>query len=566
MSVQSDLERRIQTLDPKAFERLVFDLVLAEHANANALAAPDGGADVLVPAGGGRRARIWQAKRHVPRIKFAECEKSLKTAMAIHDPEAVVFVFAKDLTASEARAFEARLRKPGADADVAVSYCGLSALRARVQDNPKLRVRHLSYDEQTVLDIFASQRSGASAVERTFGLRDFLGAEDPAYEYTIELQTTEFEPRFRPTDRVTLVASDGAQHLRLAANPRSPNAGPVLTWRFTDDEEGQLARERALLAVARGDEEVAVETGFIADLTAAPKAMRDSVGHPTATSQQGRVVFTPGPPIPLSIAVVKGGVETSRRDLSVRPFPSSGAFTHCFVGLHRGFMPFLGLRALEGDPHIQLALAPMLDLGQNARENATATRFNLDLLEADDVHLTGPLFPEHLTRAGPVQPLMPETVIQLTEYWHAMYESVVFLEDRLGTTIPVHPPPFTQEELTCLNDAVETVRSGEFEATFREATVTTHPAAAPLNTAFLHGHPMVTFRVVRSVFDTEVDLGRAVANWPDIRIVEVPTPLITPDPTMRLKLIAVGNGDMHCRLLAPDEGPPAGALAIPSPN
>jgi hypothetical protein len=72
VSVHSDLERRIQTLDPKAFEQFVFDLVLAEHPRANAMAAPDGGADVLVPAGGGRAARVWQAKRHVRRIKFAE--------------------------------------------------------------------------------------------------------------------------------------------------------------------------------------------------------------------------------------------------------------------------------------------------------------------------------------------------------------------------------------------------------------------------------------------------------------------------------------------------------------
>ncbi|MFZ1996643.1 MAG: hypothetical protein WAU75_21195, partial [Solirubrobacteraceae bacterium] len=407
MSAQSDLDFRIQTLDPKAFEALVFDVVFAEYPGANALAAPDGGADVLVPVADGQRAGVWQAKRHVSRINVAECEKSLKAAIATYEPESVVFVFAKDLTANEVKAFEKRLRELGAEAGVDVSYWGLSALRARVQDNPRLRVRHLSYDEQTLLDIFASQRSGASVVARTFGLRDVLGAEDPAYEYTVELQTTEFKPRFKPTDRVTLVASHGEQHLRLAANPRNPNAGPVMTWGFTNDDTGHQAREEALLAVARGDKEVTVEAGFAADLTAAPKVMRESVEKTTAASRRMRVIFTPGPPIPLSITVVKGGVETSQRKLNVYPFPPSGTFTHCYVGLDRGFMPFLGFRVIDGDPRIQLALAPMLELGDDARENTAATRFNLDLVAADDVCLTGPLFPEHLTRVGAVRPLMP---------------------------------------------------------------------------------------------------------------------------------------------------------------
>jgi hypothetical protein len=295
--------------------------------------------------------------------------------------------------------------------------------------------------------------SGRSA----FGTSSLL--KTPPTSSTVELLSTEFpEPRVKPTDRVTLLASEGDQHLRLTANPRDPNAAPVIKWRFTDDEGGTLARQDALLAVARGDEEVAVETGFVADLTAAPKVMRDRVEQTTEETRQMRVVFTPGPPVPLSVAVIEGGVEASRRELSVYPFPPSGAFAHCYVGLDRGFMPFLRFRVVDGNPRVQVALAPMLELGNSARKNAAATGFNLDLVEADDVRLAGPLFPEYLTRAGPVQPLMPESIIQLTEYWHAMYESVMFLEDELGITIPVHPPPFTHDELVNLNQAVDTLR------------------------------------------------------------------------------------------------------------
>jgi len=567
VSAQSDLERRIQALEPRDFERLAYDLVVAENRDANALTPPDGGADVLVLSEDGRRARVWQAKRHVRSIKWKACEKSLQDAITNYEPESVAFVFAKDLTVGEIKSFERRLREPGARAGVGVSYWGLNAVRSRVQDNRVLRVRHLSYDEQTLLDIFASQRSAANILERTFGLDEVLSAEDPVYEYTVEMLRTEIpEPRAKRTDRVTIIASEGDKHVRVTARPRDVDSGPVMEWRFTDDERGKLARQGALLAVARGDAEVAVESGFEWRFATAPKVMRDTYELTTEASRRMRVVFTPGPAIPLTIAAMRAGGGVSRRELSVYPFPTSGAFTHCYAGLDGAFLPFLGFRVTEGSPHIQMALAPMLEFGENARENAAAARFSLDLVGADDVALSGPLFPERLKRAGPVQPLMPEDIIQLAEYWHAMYESVVFLEDELGTTIPVHPPPFTLDELLNLNQAVEALRTGELDMSFREASVHMHPDTVQMNAAWLHGHPPFFFRVVRTVFGQEIELGRAVVNLPDIRLIELPSLLLTPTPSVKLKLIATGNGDMKCQLLGPDEDPPAGALEVPPPD
>ena len=262
-----------------------------------------------------------------------------------------------------------------------------------------------------------------------------------------------------------------------------------MEWQFTDDEAGKLARQGALLAVARGDVDVAVESGFKWRFATAPKVMRDTFELATEDSRSMRVVFTPGPAIPLIIAAMRAGEEVSRRELSVYPLPISGAFTHCYVGLDGAFMPFLGFRVTEGDSHIQMALAPMLEFGEKARENAAAARFSLDLVGADDVEMKGALFPEHLRRAGPVQPLMPEDIIQLTEYWHAMYDSVVFLEDKLGITIPVHPPPFTLDELLNLNQGVEALRTGELDMSFRDASVHTHPDAVQMNAAWLLAHP-----------------------------------------------------------------------------
>jgi hypothetical protein len=96
--------------------------------------------------------------------------------------------------------------------------------------------------------------------------------------------------------------------------------------------------------------------------------------------------------------------------------------------------------------------------------------------------------------------------------------------------------------------------------------MTTRPNAAPLNAAWLHSHPAFTFRVTRNVFGTEVDLGRAIGNLPDVSVVQLPSLLITPTPVLQLKLIAKGDGDMRCRLLAPYEDPPEGALEVPPPE
>jgi hypothetical protein len=47
VSAESELELRVAALDPRQFERLVFDLVRDEFPEAKALRAPDMGADTL---------------------------------------------------------------------------------------------------------------------------------------------------------------------------------------------------------------------------------------------------------------------------------------------------------------------------------------------------------------------------------------------------------------------------------------------------------------------------------------------------------------------------------------
>jgi hypothetical protein len=136
MSVESELELRIAALDATQFERLVFDLVLDENPGAVRLRPPDEGADTLVLAVEGQPARVWQAKHYTGTIRWGECEKSLRDAIARYQPQSVTFVFCKDPTAGQLNTFESRLRVVGAVAGVRVDYWGLSTLRDRLQRNP----------------------------------------------------------------------------------------------------------------------------------------------------------------------------------------------------------------------------------------------------------------------------------------------------------------------------------------------------------------------------------------------------------------------------------------------
>ena len=343
MSAEAELELQIKALDPQQFERLVFDLALAENPGAIRLSPPDEGADTLVLGSEGRRARVWQAKRYTRSIVFKQCEHSLQDAIAGHDPESVTFVFAKDLTAGELRAFKAKLRAPAAEAGVAVEDWGVSAVRARLQSNPRIRIRYLGYDERTLLDIYAGRRVGADPIGQALGLEEAFGAEDPAFEFEVELTRRALpEPQLSDDEHGTVMLLRGEKRLRVVARARDARAGPVALWSFAEGKAGQAARRRAMLATARGDVEVAVDEGLAVGLEHAPKRLRETFEHIPPGEALGRIVFKPGPGIPVSITAHAADRSTVTRDLTVYPFPPTdwhpiGEHDRAYVGLDGSF-------------------------------------------------------------------------------------------------------------------------------------------------------------------------------------------------------------------------------------
>jgi hypothetical protein len=563
MSVESELELRIAALDWTQFERLVFDLVLDENPDAVRPRPPDEGADTLVLANEGEPARVWQAKRFTGSIRWEQCEESLRTAIASYKPQSVTFVFPKDLTAAQLRSFETRLRTIGAAAGVSVDHWGVSVLRNRLQRNAHVRIRYFGYDRQTMMDVAAGRLASADPITQAMNLEEAFGADDPGFEYEVELLRGPMpEPRIVAGSSVTIMLREGPRTLRLAVRAREDDSGPVAVWSFDEGERGEAARNAAMLATARGDEEVAIESGFVVQLVNAPRLMRETFEQTPPEDRQGRFVFQPGPGIPVTITIHGAGGSSSSRQVTVYPFPPApwppiGEHDRAFVGLDGAFMPYFGFRLLS-ETHGQTLFLPQLCLGTSARENASALQFWLDLLDSERVEFSGSLFPPEITQIHPGRLAAPEEARPRFETLATVYAAVAWLEETLGVELPVHAPPISGEEIAHVGSALAILHDRTVDITFREAEGSTTRAYAEAEANRIRNRPPIVFTARETIFGTEVELGAAMGQLPDVHVIELPR---LGRETVTLRVVA-GDDDnvVSCRLLAPGEQPPPDAI------
>jgi len=197
----------------------------------------------------------------------------------------------------------------------------------------------------------AAGRASRDPVQQAFTLEEAFGAEDPDFEYEVELLRRELpEPAISEGHTVTLMLRDGPRTLKVGTRPRDAAAGPAAVWAFAENSDGHAARQAAMLATARGDQEVAIESGLVVELRNAPKVMRDAFEQTRPEDREGRFVFKPGPGLSVGIAAYLPSGDVSSRELSVYPFPPAhwepiGEHDRAFVGLDGALMPFFGLGA-----------------------------------------------------------------------------------------------------------------------------------------------------------------------------------------------------------------------------
>jgi hypothetical protein len=75
------LKRDLADLTDDDFELLVFQLVKTDEPSAKKLAAPDGGADIIVPGLHGAGPHVRQVKHFPTDIHWLKCERSLDRAV-----------------------------------------------------------------------------------------------------------------------------------------------------------------------------------------------------------------------------------------------------------------------------------------------------------------------------------------------------------------------------------------------------------------------------------------------------------------------------------------------------
>lgn len=571
MSTESELELKIQALDHEQFERLVFDLVEAENPDANRLRPPDAGADTLVLGSGSQATSVWQAKHYTRTIAWTECERSLLDALDRYAPRTLTFVFAKDLTEGQLKSFEMRLRAVGALRGAEVSYWGLSNVRTRLQRHPRIRINYLGHDQQVLLDIAAGKVSPDPLV-RAMNVEEELGAADPGFEYEVELTRRELpEPELTAGDTVSMTFKDGQRTLRVGMRRRKEADGPAAVWGFTDDQRGEDARHAAMLATARGEPEVAIESGFVVALHHAPRMMRDAFEETPPEDRRGRFVFKPGPGIPVGISIHLPGGKANSRELTVYPFPPAdyapvgGRLDRAYVGLDGALLLFFGYRFFDDVGNRgQIFFVPLLELGESARENVEALRTCMDLRVAKDVKFSGTIFPPEAVRPGAGRFHIPDERLKQLGALRAVYEGVVSVEEQLGVDLPVHAPPITAGEAQELGTVLAILEDGNVPIRFQEASGQAQPAFADAEEERLRNHPAFVFTATGTVFGTGIQLGTALGTLPDVRVLQIPKLTIAPNPTVTLKVFARDpDKEVMCRLLEEGEEPPPDAIHAP---
>jgi hypothetical protein len=268
MGRDRELEQRIQGLEWQEFERLVYDLVHAEHPEAYRQTPPDCGADVVVPDSGGGGPAVFQVK-HYPRSKAAvrKCEDSLRAALNLR-PASITFVFSHDLSAKRRRTLEMALVEPFPH--IEVRFWTLSKLRALLNKHPTVRDDHFAgtvAGTPTDIEALARAVNMQTRIDRLFSMGAAAGEDDPNFSYEIFYSEGHPPPPLMQEPAVRIDLQRDGRYLRLAAHRRAGRPGVTGVWCFTDDDAGAAAKYEALRAVSRGDHEVAVESGIETKLT-----------------------------------------------------------------------------------------------------------------------------------------------------------------------------------------------------------------------------------------------------------------------------------------------------------
>jgi len=263
----------LQGLTPEEFEKLTFLLARGEDNGVVIVRNKDRGLDARLPDPLGRLTiRGWQAKRFsTGAVQWAQCEESLKTALAFWRPLRITFVFAHDLSAAEQKIFETRLVKSFPIVRLDFWSAEEVLRRLRETDEGQRAVAWLFGRQGTLEELLASMVGkepvvGAGQIaERQAALNEQFDSDPHLYYTTVIRSEGAPETPPAPNSVASVVLSIEGQEVRFDLSERYHGAlqdlggGPILVTR--DDAAGQRAGE-ALSAAVSEVERVAIDDGL----------------------------------------------------------------------------------------------------------------------------------------------------------------------------------------------------------------------------------------------------------------------------------------------------------------
>lgn len=543
-------------LGPAMFEQLVGSLVRIQHSHATAPAAPDGGADVLVPADGARKALVWQVKHFEgSEPPWKKCEESLEQAVARYGPGEVTFVFSRDLTQKMLKTFERRLQKHENFAGIKVRQWGIFELREMLAAHPEVRTRYFG-DANQLPAILRSlsqggqqMETGADLVARAFALSRFADEHDPSFRYEMRAAAGELsaaawdEPPF-----IVMTTRQDGHEVQLPAWARPEAKVGAAIAGFTDDEAGAEAREYVRRKLAAG-EQADISSGFWVQLPVAPTLMKDAFEQEGESSHVA--TLQPGDPVPVQVsASYEGGALSYGFD--VRPVPPERDGVRSYGAIAENLELWLNLVLLPEEQRIRLEIRVGFRPGDDYARSGLAATFAAAVATGAAVDIRAPdLLPD-----GPVEKTSRSDTsneeAQRLQGAGQLYLGLALIEQTLGLRLRV-PEIVTWGDVrdvihvACmLQDGEATMNVGEMQQELDNDQVA----------AFVNGIDRAVVRATfgMEVLGKEVTVGRVEFPTPRFALV-VPTREGLPPGRTMVRLVPEAGGQVRGRLV--ETGVPA---------
>jgi hypothetical protein len=515
--------RDLQDLGDERFEQLVASLVFAEEPCAERPANPDGGADVLVPASGAQRARVWQAKHYTSHISWSKCESSLDDGVASYDPGEVTFVFARDLTKPQRDKFTERLvdRHPS----VKVKHWGLHRIQELLARYPDIACRYFGEDRIDALPslIRAFQQGGKELentrdlADRAFDLDTYADVSDPSYEYDVSFGRADLpkplwsEPPFMVVEQIR-----GDRRVTTEARLR-PEAQADVLCGFSADEAGERAKDRVREAFAAG-QSIDLTEGLWLRVENAPVVAKEALDAARdQTWDQATSTLSPGPPQELEVRLGARD-DALRRIFGTRPLPPAEGSQFSFGSIDSGLALFADF-ALSKPSTVSLNLRLSFRRSEDSAVDAQAAKFMLEFLRAERVTCIAPgLLPDAgLVLEGANKPHADEADLAHLEFCVALLDAVATIEANFGSLAV--PDTITRGDFEQAVAAASILRRDGGSVSFEELSIELpYDQVDEFIRLAQAGHPgrhPVRFKV----FGRVLDLGLAEFNTPPVRLV-----------------------------------------------